>query len=265
MQQNFSPIFCMKFLALLLSLLFLLPLFFNISLEKKPVYNNKELFDPSLAHINSIQSLLNFADSSARREHIKNGSLGYAVLVSCILRKRFYHGFSNYTLQQNWIAAAGQLVFGKNIASPVNPNEILKYPYAGCSQQAIVLMEIMKRKNISYRSVGFPHHYATELNFKNTWYFFDPNMEPTIKDKERSQKKWKGSAEFLKRYYKGNCEYLDWAFGKSEPVIFGIPNAEPARNAYVFQTVTKYLSKILWIFPLIIFVSPRKQKAKLLP
>jgi hypothetical protein len=252
----------MKFLAILLTSLFLLPLFFNISLEKKPVYNNVELFDPSLAKINSIQNLIHYADSSAARDHIKNGSLGYAVLVSCIIRKRFYHGFSSYTLQQNWVAAIAQYCFGLSLASPVNPNEILQYPYAGCSQQAIVLMETMKQKNISYRSVGFPHHYATELNFKNTWYFFDPNMEPEIKVKERNHNKWKGSADNLKKYYNGNCTYLDWTFGKSIPAIFGIPNAAPAPRANIFQSVTKFLSKILWIFPLIFFVYPRPNNAK---
>ncbi len=250
----------MKILALLLSLILLLPGFFNKSFEKEPVYNNKELFDPSLTRLNSVKKLTEYADSTALSEHIKSGSLGYGVLVSSILRMRFYHGFSYYTLQENWIAAITEYLFGRNVSSPVNPDEILQYPYAGCSQQAIVLMAIMKQKNIPYRSIGFPHHYATELKFKNTWYFFDPNMEPKIKVKDRNQDKWKGSADYLKRYYDGNSSYLDWAFGKSMPVVFGTPNAEPAPNASVFQSVTKFLSKILWIFPLIILVYPGKPK-----
>ena len=231
-----------------------MPLLFNISLEKSPVYNKKELFDPSLAGINSIQKLVTYSDSIANVNHIKPGSLSYGVLVASVLRKRFYHGFSSYTLQQNWLAVIAQLFLGRGLAAPVDPDEILKYPYAGCSQQAIVMMTVMKEKKVPFRSVGFPHHYATELCFKNNWYFFDSNMEPKIKEKERKEKYWKGSADSLKKFYDGDHQYLNWTFGNSVPVIFGIPNADPAPRAYVFQDVTKYLSQFLWIIPLLFFV-----------
>jgi hypothetical protein len=244
----------MKPLTLLLALLLFLPLLFNISPGGTPVYNNKEKFDPSLSRLNSLHRLINYSDSSAIANQTKIGSLSYGVLVASILRKRFYHGFSYYTFQNNWIAVASQYIFGKELASLVNPEEILKFPYAGCSQQAIVLMAVMKDKKIPYRSVGFPHHYATELQFKNNWYFFDPNMEPQIKVNERKEDKWKRSADYLKKYYNGNNQYLNWAFGNSVPIIFGRPNADPAPHASIFQAVTKYLSKILWILPLFLFV-----------
>jgi len=244
----------MKILTPLLALLLFLPLLFNISLEKKPVYNKKELFDPSLSSINSVQRLIDYSDSIATVNHIKSGSLGYGVLVASVLRKRFYHGFSSYTLQQNWLAVAAQLLLGRGLAAPVNPDEILKYPYAGCSQQAIVMMAVMKEKKVPFRSVGFPHHYATELCFKNNWYFFDSNMEPKINEKERKEKYWKGSADSLKKFYSGDHQYLNWTFGNSFPVIFGKPNADPAPHAYLFQDITKYLSQFLWIIPLFFFV-----------
>jgi hypothetical protein len=250
----------MKFLTLLLALLLLLPLFFNISPGETPVYNNREIFEPSLSKLNSIKRIINYCDSSANINHIKIGSLGYGVLVASILRKRFYHGFSYYTSQSNWIAVTSQYFFGKNLASLVNPDEILKFPYAGCSQQAIVLMTVMKEKNVPYRSVGFLHHYATELRFKNNWYFFDPNMEPDIKDRERKQNIWKGSADSLKKFYRGDNQYLNWTFGNSIPVVFGIPNADPAPHASVFQAITEVLSKILWVFPLLFLVYQYKIK-----
>ena len=243
----------MKLLTFLLALLLFLPLLFNISLEKNPVYNKKEMFDPSLSNINSVQKLVSYSDSIANVNQIKPASLGYAVLVGSILRKRFYHGFSSYTLQQDWLAVIGQLFLGRGLAAPVDPNEILKYPYAGCSQQAIVMMTVMKEKKVPFRSVGFPHHYATELCFKNNWYFFDSNMEPKIKEKERKEKYWKGSADSLKKFYNGDHQYLNWTFGNSVPVIFGKTNADPAPHAYIFQEFTKYLSKLIWIFPLCFF------------
>jgi hypothetical protein len=244
----------MKLLTFLLALLLFLPLLFNISFGKKPVYNKKELFDPSLSTINSVQRLVAYSDSIANANHIKPSSLGYGVLVGSILRKRFYHGFSNYTLQQNWFAVTAQLFLGRGLAAPVDPDEILKYPYAGCSQQAIVMMAVMKAKKVPFRSVGFPHHYATELCFKNNWYFFDSNMEPKINEKERKEKYWKGSADSLKKFYAGDHQYLNWTFGNSVPVIFGITNTDPAPRAYLFQDITKYLSRFLWMIPLFFFI-----------
>ena len=181
----------MKPLLIALSVLFLIPNFFNINLEKTPQYDHKEKFDPSLSYINSVDELIHVSDSAAKAKNIQQGSLQYAITVATILRNRFYHGFSQYKLSQNWIAAMGEHCVGCGLASLVKPDEILKYSYGGCSQQSLVLMEVMKRKNISYRSVGFPHHYAVELNINNGWYFFDTNMEPNISDSDRLESRWK--------------------------------------------------------------------------
>jgi hypothetical protein len=251
----------MKLLTFSLALILFLPLLSNISPGQKPKYDHKEIYDSSLSKLNSLKKVIAYTDSVANINHVKIGSLDYAVLVGSILRRRFYHGFSYYSLQKNWLAVAAQIFFGRGLAAPVDPDEILKFPYAGCSQQAIVMMSVMKEKHVPFRSVGFPHHYATELCFKNNWYFFDSNMEPKIKEKERNQSNWKGSADYLKKYYRGNYNYLNWTFGKSVPIVFGIPNADPAPHASIFQGITKYLSKILWIFPLLFFAYQNKGKA----
>ena len=251
----------MKLFSFSLALVLFLPLLFNFCTWEKPVYNNREIFDPSLSKLNSVNKLIAYSDSLANYNHIKIGTLDYGILVGSILRKRFYHGFSYYTLRENWLAVAAQATFGRGLASPVDPDEILKFPYAGCSQQAIVMMRVMKEKKVPFRSVGFPHHYATELCFKNNWYFFDSNMEPKIKAKERKENNWKSSADSLKKFYRGGNQYLNWAFGNATPVIFGIPNADPAPHASIFQNITKVLSKILWVFPLLFLVYEYKIKA----
>jgi hypothetical protein len=252
----------MKYLFILLIPILILPLFINISPGEVPVYNHMEIFDPSLSRLNSTQKLIDFADSSANINHIRGGSLGYGLLVASLIRKRFYHGFSRYSLQSNWIAYIAQYLCGHGLAAPVNPDDILKFPYAGCSQQAIVLMSLMKKKNIPYRSIGFPHHYATELSFGGNWYFFDPNMEPDINTDDRIEKKWRRSGDFLKKYYHLNHNLLNWTFGNSIPPVFGKINGSPAPNANIFQSVTKYLSKILWIFPFLFVVYPKKTYAE---
>jgi len=250
----------MKLLLIAISALLLLPNFFNVHLEEAPKYDHKEMFDSGLAYINSTEKLITIADSTAKQQNISQNSLAYAITVSHILRNRFYHGFSRYPLNQNWIAAVSENMFGYGLASIVNPDDILKYSFGGCSQQSIVLMEVMKRKKISYRFVGFPHHYATELKFNNNWYFFDPNMEPNIPDSDRLESKWNCCADSLKKYYDtSRFKDLDWKFGKNLNVIFGNENAPTAPNAAIFHTSTKYLSKTLWLFPLF-FVFYRRKK-----
>ena len=88
-------------------------------------------------------------------------------------------------------------------------------------------MEVIKRKKVAYKYLGLPHHYTTELQFNNSWYFFDPNMEPKISEEERNVKNWK--------------------------------NKWRACTKSFFST--KYLSRLLWIFPLLIVIYPPKIKA----
>lgn len=250
----------MKYVLIAISALLLLPNFFNIHLEDKPQYDHKELFEPGLAYINSTEKLIAVADSIAKQKNIRDNSFAYALTVSTILRNRFYHGFSRYPLSENWIATTGESLFGYGLGSIVKPDDILKYSFGGCSQQSIVLIEVMKRKGIPYRYVGFPHHYATELQFNNKWYFFDPNMEPNIPDSDRLESKWNCCAENLKKYYDtARFKDLDWKFGKNLNVKIGEVNAATAPHAVIFHTTTKYLSKTLWLFPLVIVFYRRKK------
>ena len=249
----------MRLLLISISILLLAPNFFHTRMEKTPVYDHKEDFDPSLSSVNSVNKLVQMSDSLAKVNNISQGTLAYAITVSKIVRNRFYHGFSQYPLNENWIAAISEHLFGLGLASIVKPDDILKYNYGGCSQQTIVLMEAMKRKNIAYRSVGFPHHYASELKLDGNWYFFDPNMEPNISDSQRLENRWNCCADSLKKYYDTTrFTDLDWKFGKNLHVALGKVDAVPAPKAQLFQEVTKYLSKSIWLFPL--FFAFRKKK-----
>ncbi len=240
-----------KIIATLLIPLFAIPSFLDYTPQKAPSYTRPELFDPSLSRLNSVATLEQYADSLSRVRHIQVGTLPYGLVVANILRNRFYHGFSTYSLRENWIASLSQTLLGHGLGNPVIADDILKYPYAGCSQQAIVLMKVMKDKGVPYRSVGFPHHYATELYFNRNWYYFDPDMEPTISPRQRMEKNWKDSADYIKKYYRIGASTIDWALGNNLPAQLGAVNANPAPRAQLFQEVTKYLSKILWILPFV--------------
>lgn len=251
----------MKLLLVSISIILYLPNFFKFSPGKIPQYDHKENFDQKLSYINSLDKLLFVSDSIAQNKNVKQASLQYAVIVNNIISNRFYHGFSHFTPDKNWLAVAGEYCFGHDLSCTVKADDILKYNYAGCSQQSIVLMEAMKRKNISYRSAGFPHHYAVELNLEGHWYYFDANMEPVMTDSERLQKDLVFSADTLKKYYdRKRFTDLDWKLGNAN-IIEGKENAVVAANAKMFQATTFYLSKTLWIFPLLIAFVRRKNLA----
>ena len=242
-----------KPLLITLSAVLLLLNFIDLDINEKLAYDHKELFDPGLAYINSIDKLEKYIDEREITGSVDPRSISYVDTITQVIKNRFYHGFSHFTLKENWIAALSEKVIGYGLASKVKPDDIMQQEYAACSQQAMVMMEILKRKNISYRSVGFPHHFALEVSIKDKWYYFDPNMEPHISDVERLEENWKCCADNLKKYYDtSRFKDLDWKFGVNTKVSQGKINQRFAGNARIFQTSTSVLSKILWCFPLLL-------------
>jgi hypothetical protein len=180
------------------------------------------------------------------------------LIAENVTKERFYHGFSHFTLDENWIAAVSGRFIEEGLACKVDEKEILKQNNAACSQQSIVMMWLLRKKNISYRYIGFPHHYAMEVFTGNNWYFFDADMEPAITKEQRMEGSWNLQSDILKKYYNTKrFNDLDYKFGMGLTASTGPVNEIPARKARIFQSATGWLSKILWCFPLILaFFSP---------
>ena len=243
--------------AVLLSLNFI-----DTDINEKLAYDQKEHFNPRLGYLNSIDQLETYIDSCGAADHQSVNSVDFVATISQTISNRFYHGFSHFSLKENWIAAVSEKIIGYGLASKVQPDDIMKHGYAACSQQAMVMMEILKRKKISYRSVGFPHHFALEVLVDNNWYYFDPNMEPNMKAEDRLEANWKCCADNLKKFYDTTrFKDLDWKFGKNLMVTTGKINATPAGNAKLFQSATALFSRILWIFPLLFLLYKRRSNA----
>ncbi len=241
-----------KTILIFFTVLFIAPNFIDKNINQDFQYDREELFSPELYYINSIQKLEQHTDSLANIQHIAQRSAEYLMLLEKIISKRFYHGFSQFTLKENWLAATGEVLFGRGLACKVLPEEIIQHPFAACSQQVIVMMTVARRKNIDYRSIGFPHHYALELKANNSWYFFDPNLEPVMSKEQRSSINWQTMTGSLKQYYKPTIQSgFGYMFGSVSPV-FGKTNADPAPNAALFQKATIWLSRLFWSFPLLI-------------
>ena len=254
----------LKSLLVISAILFAVPNFINKDINEQFHYNNTERYFPELGSINSIDKLEQYIDAAAKAKNIDVRSAEYDVLVSYIISCRFYHGFSHWKLNENWIAAIGERVTGIGLSCKVQPEKIMQHSYAACSQQALVMMEILKRKKTDYRKVGFPHHYALEVKNNGNWYYFDPNMEPYMNLSQRRHENWKQSNDSLKKYYDSTKHTsLSYQFGSGKMAEFGPVNENPAQRLRLFQKTTGVLSKILWLFPLLLlFVMNRNGKMR---
>ena len=254
-----------KPLLIAIAILLVIPNFIDKDINEQFAYNHTERFHPGLGVINSIDKLEKYVDQVAALKNIDIKSPEYNLLLSYIISCRFYHGFSHWKLNENWIAALGEKFTGIGLSCKVQPDEIMQHPYAACSQQALVMMEILKRKKIDYRKIGFPHHYALEVKSIGNWYYFDPNMEPNMNLKQRLHENWKESNDSLKKYYDVTSHTdLAFQFGNGKKAEFGTINEIPAQRVRLFQSATGVLSKILWCFPLL-FVFAKRRSTKMYP
>jgi hypothetical protein len=243
---------------------------------KSPVYDGKEQYDPSLAYINSLDKLEAYCDSAyaALRSNRKETDVSeYTSLLNKTISNRFYWGYSCYDAGSNYLS----LLFSKftywGYDAIVSPNDILKSPHAACSQQSLVMMEILRRKGISTRKVGFwgkrkqAGHFAFEVFYNGSWHFFDPTLEPDttllkkldwpdintlVHNQDTLISAYKNIIET-----KGKDTLLDIFRG----YFYGSPNSFSAQNMLLFHNVTKFLSKTIFLlFLLIHFILVKSSK-----
>ncbi|MFZ4057015.1 MAG: hypothetical protein ACOYKE_02700 [Ferruginibacter sp.] len=250
-----------KIMLFCLAGIFLLPNFLWVDIHEHPPFDRFESFNDSLSTLQTVDDLTAYTDSLAAAQHINPHSIHYVSVIEKVLKSRFYHGFSHFTLNENWLAAVSGKLFEEGLACKVNPADIVHQSNAACSQQSLVMMAILRKKGFPYRHVGFPHHYALEVLHNNEWYFFDPDMEPTLQMEERRLSNWKHQSDALKPFYDTlRFKDLDFKFGIQQMATTGTINEIPAQHAHLFQTVTHYVSRMAWCIPLLLaFYRTRRQ------
>jgi hypothetical protein len=265
----------------ILKLFFLLAISFAVQLvfhevwnfffyKEKPniiIDNNGEYFDPSLMRLNSISKFANYCDSVYGNSRINPlDSEYYATIVAQTLRRRFYHGFSYYKLGQNFMANILAPFINKNLSAIVIPDDILKHPNAACSQQSIVGMEVFKRKGFNVRKVEFYNknyggHFCFEVYYENKRHFFDPDLEPSLRTMlslhyPSIEELSRDRALIRKLYVRHETYYMTDAV---TTFSYGKVNKFPARNARIYQYITKYLSYTLWFWLILAYFFVRKK------
>ena len=243
------------------------------SLTENPQYDLKEEFDPTLQSLNTVSKLVAFCDGLYTEKASTNSSIKideiYPDIVSSVIRKRFYHGYSSYGLSNNYMAMMLSGVTMEGLSAIVVPDDILKYPYAACSQQSIVFMEILQKKGFPTRKVGFKGkengHFCFEVYYNGGWHFYDPDMEPSVAVLNAYNHPSiaflaKNPEVLLKAYHQYPREKtLDIFMNYS----YGTVNTFSAPKAMIFQKATKIFSYTSWLFFLLAFILVRRKYLRL--
>ncbi len=228
---------------------------------KAALYDNQEAFDPSLMRLNTLSRLKEYCDSLFKVTDMTSSpdkyESNYANFVGDVVRKRFYWGYSCYSFNNNYLAVLFSRFTQWGYAATVIPDDILKYPHASCSQESIVMMEVLKRKGFITRKIEFfgnneIGHFAFEVYYKNSWHFHDPTLEP---DTAVLNKYDSPDIKFIIEHpdiflaaYKETRKDKNLLFDVFSHYSYGKPNSFLAPNAFIFHRVTKILSDTIWIF-----------------
>jgi hypothetical protein len=227
-------------------------------------------FDASLIRLNSIDKLTAYCDSFFEAN---KGARTYPGIVSEVIRKKFYHGYSYYDTKNNPVGVFFEPIVKNSATAIVIPDDIVQHPNAACSQQSIVGMEVFMRKGYNVRKVSMfdslanTGHFAYEVYYEGGWHFFDTNQQP---DADSLRKYNRPSVAFLATH--PNI-ILSVYHKKKDPEMFkrlimsyklGPVDKFPAPNAYLYQLVTKFLTNFGWviIWILIMFRSWRRKRQR---
>lgn len=128
-----------------------------------PVAQRARTIDEALAALPSFTPNGRFATDYERVLGIQN-----------FARAKFYHGYSEYTFCENWIANLSGLLW-RNFRTKIDPEDVLDHPWAGCSQQGIVVQELLRRSGFPYATVAVSHtpHFASAVKLGTSWYYVD--------------------------------------------------------------------------------------------
>lgn len=262
-------------ILLTLFILSVIPIVYEIGVVAIGKTDRNELFESGLVRLNSIDKMITYTDSLYTKENLTSfDTLAYVDLACEVTKKRFYFGLTNYNFSENWIAyVCGKLIWPHFLAI-VEPNDILMHPKGLCSQQTIVFMELMRRKGINVRSVGFgkkngPGHFLCEVQYNHSWHLYDVTIEPLLYNplqENHSADYYVKNVDLFYKAYDGRIS-RDLFNKYLENVEYGKLNSFPAKNMRLFHHLshfTVYALPILFftLFQVDLFRKYRARKNK---
>jgi hypothetical protein len=206
-----------------------------------------EQYDPRLAYLTSVDRATRWIDSTATVRGIRPATRDYVDLTDSLVRLRFVHGYSHYRPSDDYISYLLGRVVWSDLSAIVEPDDILKFNHAACSQQAIVFMAILQRKGYRTRKVGLKGHFCTGVFYDGQWHFYDSNKEPTF-SKVRpipSSLELVADKNLAYQAYRGilTKSEVDAMFSH---VTLEESNALPGHRVRVLHSITHFLSHFGW-------------------
>ncbi|GAB3294286.1 hypothetical protein GCM10027348_15070 [Hymenobacter tenuis] len=221
-----------------------------------------EMFDPQLHTLNSVDELVAYTEGQMHNQMAtaQDSSL-YPIVLSAVLRRRFYHGYSYFGDHNIKLASLVASVTLPDLRALVIPDDILHQIQAACSQQSIVFMAALRQKGYPVRHVGFYEskgggHYALETYYDGAWHYFDTNLEPDFallnQHNRPSIAALVANKPLLHQAYKGRLDSAQVA-ALFPTYQVGEVNAAPAPRAYAFQLLMKAVTYGGWVVVLLLW------------
>ena len=209
-----------------------------------------EKFEPNLAHLESVDEVMSaLDDANANATQIQKLDAADA-----LLRKRFMHAYSYFRIEQNWMAAALRPLWD-DLASPVRPDDILKFRRAACSQQAIVFQEIARRLGFEFASVRAPGHFLAAVKIDGEWWVYDANKEVAVV-RYPLHMLLRADPTIVNLYTPGWGELLV-AFTQAGQINLIDVNENPAKEASLLHGILAVSSIVGWLIPLLLYAALR--------
>lgn len=205
-----------------------------------PLPISKEEFDPLLAGLDSVDEIMFILDTT----NPGASSLQKLDAADALLRRRFIHSYSYFRADQNWVAASLRPIWD-DLASPVRPDDILRFRRAACSQQALVFLEIARRLDFDHAAVDAPGHFLAGVKIDGAWWVYDANREIRVR---RFPFSWlKTGDPRINAIYEPSVATLLLSGAKDGQIYLRDFNRFAAPNARMLHTVTDFLSHYAWL------------------
>lgn len=179
-----------------------------------------------------------------------HGDRAIAEAASTLVRKRFFHGFSEFRPCDDWLAYLAGFVW-RDLRQPVLPDHALQYRRGSCNQQSMVFQAIVARFGIDYASVGFPPmhgpasgHFVAAAKIDGTWQIFDANREIPVNAVVPVSEVIAGGKILEDIYPEHGAAWRQAA--RAGQVWFGKINANPAPQASLLHRMTDFMSAYGW-------------------
>jgi hypothetical protein len=242
--------------------------------EKEEQLNvSNELFKPELIRLNTLDKLIAYTDSLYNLSGKTTFDTSYYVrTLSQTVKERFCHGTLDYKYSENWLAYLSGKLLWSHLSAVVKAEDILKHGKGLCSQQTIVLMEALRIKNISVRSVGLgypqgPGHFLCEIKYGGSWHLHDVSVEPIwtkLENDHCSLDYYLTKRDSLFVAYESRLP-KEIFYKLLERTTYGEINKIPAANMTLFHNATLFL---VYAFPalfLFLFLRAYRRRSVITP